>query len=89
VEQIEDLIEEGVYVHGLYMEGCRWDSDTNKLEDSHPDVMWTLAPLISFIPTISQDNIDDEDEYYLMPVYKTSVRAGQLSTTGHSTNYFY
>lgn len=87
VEHIEDKIDEGVFVHGLYMEGCRWDVETNKLEDSRPGIMYTLAPLISFIPTISQDNVDEEDEYYLMPVYKTSARAGQLSTTGHSTNY--
>ncbi|CAG9323486.1 unnamed protein product [Blepharisma stoltei] len=87
IERIEEKIEDGVYVHGLYMEGCRWEAETNVLEDSKPGVMWTLAPLISFIPSEVQDNVDEEEEYYLMPVYKTSVRAGQLSTTGHSTNY--
>ena len=68
---------------GLYMEGCRWDSESTQLEDSRPGEMYSLAPLISFQPSKNPE----EGEEYKMPVYKTSERAGTLSTTGHSTNF--
>lgn len=54
------------------------------LEDSSPGVMYTQAPVIEFIP--SEKSITKGDEYR-MPVYKTILRAGTLSTTGHSTNF--
>ncbi|OMJ95933.1 hypothetical protein SteCoe_485 [Stentor coeruleus] len=85
--EVEERPEEGVLIYGLYMEGCRWDFDVMQLEDSRPGEMYSIAPLILFVPSEKGTNDLEPDDYYSMPVYKTSERAGTLSTTGHSTNY--
>lgn len=83
MSELEEKQEEGVLIYGLFMEGCRWDSETTQLEDPRPGEMNSLAPIILFTPTESIPEPGD----YSMPLYKTSERAGLLSTTGHSTNY--
>lgn len=42
-------------------------------------------PLIHFKPVLT--NEFTEGNRYKCPVYKTLERRGELSTTGHSTNY--
>jgi dynein heavy chain len=45
-------------------------------------------PIVQFIPIKNSDKKAPEKyEIYECPVYKTSVRAGVLSTTGQSTNF--
>ena len=61
------------------MDGCRWDVNSNSLEDSIPGETYALAPIIIFAPT---DSSEEDPTFYKMPLYKTSVRAGTLSTTG-------
>lgn len=52
--------------------------------DQLPGEMHTLMPLIYFMPKM--DYFVSESDYSC-PFYKTSARAGTLSTTGQSTNY--
>eukprot|EP01017_Pseudomicrothorax_dubius_P032020 TRINITY_DN4149_c0_g1_i2.p1 TRINITY_DN4149_c0_g1~~TRINITY_DN4149_c0_g1_i2.p1 ORF type:complete len:516 (+),score=137.71 TRINITY_DN4149_c0_g1_i2:106-1548(+) len=82
--ELHSAPEDGCYVHGLFMEACRFDQRKGVLEDSFPGEMFTMSPVIMFIPT---ENYQSEPDDYQMPVYKTTARAGTLSTTGHSTNF--
>ena len=77
--------EDGCYIYGLYLEGCRWDFGESRLAESLPKVLTTLAPIIWFKPVKQEEA--KEFQHYKCPVYKTSERKGTLSTTGHSTNF--
>ncbi|XP_037621211.1 dynein heavy chain 6, axonemal [Sebastes umbrosus] len=76
--------ENGVLVHGIFMDSSRWDNDNMVIEDALPRVMNAMLPVVHFEP---QQNYVPEPDLYHAPLYKTSARAGTLSTTGHSTNF--
>jgi len=56
------------------------------LEEQHHRILYNPMPIIWFKPT-RRSEIDATTKRYQCPMYKTSERRGQLSTTGHSTNY--
>jgi len=90
--------EDGCFVYGLYLDGASWDWDRNLLAESQPKQLFCPMPILWFKPTRMRDLKKKKADHregagdaattnYLCPVYKTSRRAGSLSTTGHSTNY--
>jgi dynein heavy chain len=83
-ELITEGPEDGVIVHGLFMEGARFDHETWKVADSQPGKMYDLLPAIYFKPAVNHKQAPNT---YACPVYKTAVRKGVLSTTGMSTNF--
>ncbi|KAF5891833.1 dynein heavy chain 6, axonemal, partial [Clarias magur] len=71
-------IDDGVFVHGMFMDACRWDDEDMVIEDALPRVMNPMLPVVQFEP---QQNYVPDPSLYQAPLYKTSARAGTLSTT--------
>lgn len=83
-EDVTEGPEDGIYVSGLWIDGAKWDRKRRCLDDSDPGVMQSPLPVTHFFPV--KDYVPPENEYEC-PLYKTSIRAGTLSTTGQSTNF--
>lgn len=76
--------EDGVNIHGLFIDAGRWDMREKLLVDALPGQMNPPLPVVWFQPVLT---LPKPDPRYEAPLYKTSERAGVLSTTGHSTNF--
>jgi dynein heavy chain len=76
---------DGVYIRGMFMEGARWDSSINSINDSLPKQLYTEIPVMHLSP--EQNRPEPKSGIYRCPVYKILSRRGVLSTTGHSTNF--
>ncbi|XP_070187600.1 dynein beta chain, ciliary-like isoform X2 [Littorina saxatilis] len=63
---------EGAYVHGLYMEGARWDPQTGMMAEARLKELAPIMPVI-FIKAIPVDR-QDLRNMYACPVYKTKTR---------------
>lgn len=74
--------EVGAYIHGLFIESGRWDDDLGLIDSQFGELLSTLP--VVWLKPCSTLNISGR---YEAPLYKTQVRAGTLSTTGHSTNF--
>ncbi|XP_070598423.1 dynein axonemal heavy chain 6 isoform X2 [Erythrolamprus reginae] len=74
--------EDGVLVHGMFMDASRWDDDDMVIEDALPRQMNPMLPVIHFEP---HQNYEPHQSLYHAPLYKTGARAGTLSTTDQAT----
>ena len=80
-----DEFKDAVLIHGLFLESSDWDRRKNVLIESKMGQLISDFPAIYLIPSKKKISLKPTD--YLCPMYKTAVRAGTLSTTGHSTNF--
>ena len=85
LDTVVDPPTDGAYVHGLYLEGARWDPDKQLMQESRPKELYTELPIIHLLPIANRKM--PKDGFYDCPIYKTLSRFGVLSTTGHSTNF--
>ena len=82
--------KEGVYVYGLYLNGAAWDGKKGTIVEQTYGTLFQEMPAIWLEPVSLQEL--RKIGHFECPLYKTSQRWGELSTTGHSTNfvmYFY
>ena len=78
-----DFPEDGIIIHGIFIDAGRWDGSEGGLCDAYLRQLTPKLPALWLKPCL---NVEVGDRY-LAPLYKTGVRAGVLSTTGHSTNF--
>ncbi|XP_074097467.1 dynein heavy chain at 16F [Cotesia typhae] len=75
---------DGVLIHGLYLDAAKWNINSMLLVDASLGEINPPLPVTHVIPVLTHP---ENDQRYICPLYKTAVRAGVLSTTGHSTNF--
>jgi len=62
----------GAYMHGLFMEGARWDTVNGTIAESRLKELYPSMPIM-FIKAITQDK-QETRALYECPVYKTRLR---------------
>merc|ERR1711871_776883 len=85
IESFTERAVDGGYIHGIFLEGARWDDEIQGLNDSRPKQLYTLLPVLHMSPV--QHRKPPTGGIYRLPVYKILSRRGVLATTGHSTNF--
>ncbi|KAK3247710.1 hypothetical protein CYMTET_42799 [Cymbomonas tetramitiformis] len=58
---------EGVYIHGLFLEGARWDRKAGGITEALPSAMYFEMPLIHISAAVSGKT--KEEETYECPLY--------------------
>ncbi|CAM9114000.1 unnamed protein product, partial [Choristocarpus tenellus] len=92
--------KDGAFFRGLFIEGARWNVEKHTIDEARPRELFVSMPYMHLLPQGKDDiskvtgspdlytgHPDGTAHMYMCPVYKTSVRQGTLSTTGHSTNF--
>ncbi|KAM8815016.1 dynein axonemal heavy chain 9 [Rhynchonycteris naso] len=80
-EEVRSPPREGAYVHGLFMEGARWDSQAGVLAEAKLMELTPAMPVM-FIKALPADKLDRRS-VYPCPVYKTRQRGPTYVWTFH------
>lgn len=80
-EEFTAAPREGAYVHGLFMEGARWDTGTGMIQDSLLKELTPSMPVI-YIKAIPIDKRDLKGVYEC-PLYRTRQRGPTFVWTFH------
>lgn len=68
--------EEGIYIYGLYLDGCKWDKEKTRLVDSDPKVLFAPLPVLLVSACLQSSKKLDADHTYICPLYKNPKRTG-------------
>jgi len=71
-EEVTAPPREGAYIHGLFMEGARWDTNVGSIVESRLKELHPVMPVM-FIKAVTQDK-QELRSLYDCPVYKTRQR---------------
>lgn len=51
--------DDGIFVKGMFLEGCKWDENAFQLAESDPKVLFTMCPMVWFLPLKAVDKKTD------------------------------
>ncbi|XP_078482966.1 dynein axonemal heavy chain 8 [Ciona intestinalis] len=71
-EDISTSPTEGVYVHGLFLDGAAWDRRNSRLIESQPKVLFVPLPVVHVFAINS--TAPKDPSLYVCPVYKKPCR---------------
>lgn len=79
VEKIKEFPEHGFNIHGLFIEGSKWNWQEGKLEESSPKILCENMPVIHITVVSNKDKKikfieNNKHMFYNCPVYKYNVR---------------
>ncbi|EAN86220.1 dynein heavy chain, putative [Trypanosoma cruzi] len=84
VARIEAGPERGCYVYGIFTDSWRWDGTRGVMADSLPGEPYASLPVVHFLP---EPHHKMGPGWHCVPLYRTVVRAGVISSLGASSNY--
>jgi len=73
-ESLKDTPAEGVYVYGLYLDGCAWSGKENRLVDSEPKKLFHPLPVLYVTGVQAKDR--KKSGIYEAPTYRVKKRTG-------------
>jgi dynein heavy chain len=79
VDSLKDAPTEGVYIHGLYLDGCSWSNKEGKLIDSEPKKLYTPLPVMLVTGVLSSSR--KTTGTFSTPTYTNKRRTGQTFVT--------
>ena len=71
-DDITEAPNEGVYVHGLYLDGAGWDKKSSRLLEPTPKVLFTSLPVVHI--SAGTASMANDPRLYQCPVYKKPRR---------------
>jgi len=71
-DRVKDVPEEGQNVHGLFMEGCRWNRQEQRLDESEPKKLFVQIPVI-FVTAVQAKEKKKNSEYGPYGPYDSAV----------------
>ncbi|CAG9855812.1 unnamed protein product [Phyllotreta striolata] len=74
LDEVMEGPTEGVFIHGLFLDGAGWDRRGAKLTEAINKVLYTLIPVVHVYALYNYEV--KSSKYYVCPVYKKSRRTG-------------
>lgn len=79
-KELREAPEDGVYIYGLFVDGGRWNSNTQALDEAYPKVLYDVMPVVSsflfiflLLSLFHGENLLNRFQMWLLPIRKTDM----------------